>query len=126
MIGYVMVGSNDIDKSTYFYDSILFHLGLRKQEITEDYIGYAQNKKNTQIEFYLTKPFNGKVATYGNGTMIAFLAQSRGDVEKFHKTGLELGGIDEGKPGLRPTGGSMYLAYVRDFDGNKICAYCND
>ena len=54
MIGYVMVGSNDIDKSTCFFDSILCHSGLQKQEITEDYIGCAQNKKNAQVEFYFT------------------------------------------------------------------------
>ena len=52
-----MVGSNDIDKSTCFFDSILCHSGLQKQEITEDYIGCAQNKKNAQVEFYLQYKF---------------------------------------------------------------------
>ncbi|MAI97947.1 MAG: glyoxalase [Rhodobacteraceae bacterium] len=126
MIGYVMVGSNNIKKAMDFYDAVLAQIGLIKKDINEEFVGYSSDKKPSQIEFYLTKPFDEKPATHGNGTMVAFLAESREAVHKFHQTALDKGGMDEGAPGFRSTGGNMYLAYIRDFDGNKICAYSID
>ena len=120
MIGFVMIGTNDLETSSKFYDATLFPLGIVNILNTERYIGYAK-KNNQNITLYITKPFNKEAATNGNGTMIALLAESRAMVDKFHSTALENGGVNEGLPGLRHD--NNYYAYIRDLDGNKICAY---
>ena len=76
LFGFVMVGSNDLAASTKFYDSVFIPLGIKKVKNTDKYICYAQKNSPDEIEFYVTKPYNKKVATYGNGTMISFLADS--------------------------------------------------
>ena len=126
MIGFVMIGTNNLESSSKFYDIILKPLGLVKSINTERYIGYASEKKPDFIEFYITKPYNNKLATAGNGTMISFLTNSKHSVDMFHKAALEIGAKDEGMPGLRPSDGSIYYAYIRDLDGNKICAHANN
>ena len=73
-------------------------------------------------KFYIIKPHNKENATAGNGTMVALAAQTKEAVDKFHKTALENGAIDEGAPGPRSDGN--YYGYVRDHDGNKITARC--
>ena len=80
-------------------------------------------KKNTpdKIELYIIKPYNKKTASIGNGTMIGFLTESKEIVNKFHVIGLENTALDEEAPG--PRHGNVYYAYIRDLDGNKICAY---
>lgn len=73
--------------------------------------------------FCVLPPYNGEPATAGNGCMVAFAMNSREQVDLFHRTALELGGVDEGAPG--PRGGeeaNAYAAYVRDLEGNKLCA----
>ena len=124
MIGYVMVGTNDLEASTKFYDAVLDTLGLTRGLTDTDYIGYGSKTSPKNIEFYLTKPFDGENATFGNGTMIAMLLESREEVDNFHATAVANGGIDEGKPGTRIEGDKSYYAYARDLDGNKICGYC--
>ena len=123
MLGFVTIGINNIQESCKFYDVVLPTLGIKKVLTTERYIGYAINNNLEKIEFYLMKPFNKKAATYGNGTMIVFLAKSRFEVDNFHKVAIENGAINEGVPGFRPSDSSDYYAYIRDVDGNKICAY---
>ena len=123
MLGFATIGTNNIQESCKFYDVVLPTLGIKKVLTTERYIGYAINNNLEKIEFYLMKPFNKKAATYGNGTMIAFLAKSRFEVDNFHKVAIENGAINEGVPGFRPSDSSDYYAYIRDVDGNKICAY---
>ena len=125
MIGYVMVGTNNLEKSIKFYDEVLYILGLVRVDKDNTCAGYAQKNGPGSIEFYVTKPANGDPATLGNGTQVSFLTDSREKVEKFHKIGIDIGGKDEGRPGIRPAGGDVYYAYVRDLDGNKICAYTN-
>lgn len=120
-IGFVMVGTNDLKKSSKFYDSILAHLGMKRITITERYIGYGLSEDDG-VKFYITKPHNKKNATAGNGTMVALAAETKEAVDKFHKTALENGAVDEGSPGLRSDGN--YYGYVRDYDGNKITARC--
>ena len=66
-----MVGSNNIKKAMDFYDAVLAQIGLIKKDINEEFVGYSSDKKPSQIEFYLTKPFDEKPATHGNGTMVA-------------------------------------------------------
>ena len=116
-----MVGTNDLEKSSKFYDAVLVHLGLKRVAITERYIGYGYSEDDG-AKFYITKPHNKENANAGNGTMVALAAQTKEAVDKFHKTALENGAIDEGAPGPRSDGN--YYGYVRDHDGNKITARC--
>ena len=116
---FVMVGSNDLLASSKFYDAVFAPLDLIKVYTGENYIGYAQKNNPKEIEFYITKPFNKEPATYGNGTQISLLANSTEAVDKFHAIALENGGTSEESPGIRS---GDYYAYIRDLDGNKICA----
>ena len=84
-------------------------------------MGYGPENGSDEVEFYITIPTNGDPATFGNGTQISFLAESKKIVEEFHMIGLKKGGTNEGSPGIRS---GDYYAYLRDLDGNKICAYC--
>ena len=121
-ISFVMVGSNDFKKSSKFYDAIFEPLKIKKIVTTERYVGYSHSEEPNKIKFYITKPQNGELATYGNGTMITFLAETRDVVNKFYEIAISNGATDEGTPGVREDGD--YYAYVRDFDGNKIAAKC--
>ena len=125
MIGYVMVGTNNLNDAITFYDKVLEVIGLdRNETIEDDYAAYGA-KGTKDIEFYVTKPFNKKDATFGNGTQITFLTSSRSLVDKFHEVGLKAGGTSEGSGGERPEGSGVYYSYLRDLDGNKICAFTN-
>jgi predicted lactoylglutathione lyase len=120
-----MVGASDLTRSAEFYNAILAPLGLKEVECTKDYVGYAENSDRSKIEFYVTLPFNQEPATSGNGSMVALKATSRQAVDAFHKTALKNRGRDAGTPGPRPENGEIYYAYIWDFDGNKICAFCD-
>ena len=122
VIGFVMVGTNDLEKSSKFYDAILIHLGMKRVTITERYIGYGHSSEDSGVKFYITKPHNKENANAGNGTMVALSAETKEAVDKFHKTALENGATDEGAPGPRSDGN--YYGYIRDHDGNKITARC--
>ena len=124
MLAYIMVGLNNIKRSAKFYDAALKPLGLTRTFDDKRYVGYGPKAKGSDSQFFVTKPYNKKTATFGNGTMIALAAKSKKAVADFHKAALKAGGKDDGKPGPRPADGSNYVAYVRDPDGNKICAYC--
>ena len=119
--GFMMVGTNNLVESEKFYNAIFLPLELCKVLITERYIGYAQKDNPKEIKFYITKPVNKKPATSGNGTQISFLVETKKKVNEFHLIGLKNGGTSEGSPGIRS---GDYYAYIRDLDGNKICAYC--
>ena len=122
VIGFVMIGTNNLEKSSRFYDSVLVHLGMKRVTITERYIGYGHSSEDSGVKFYITKPHNKENATTGNGTMVALSAETKEAVDKFHKTALENGATDEGAPGPRSDGN--YYGYIRDHDGNKITARC--
>ena len=126
MIGYVMVGTNNLDQSIKFYDELLKILNLERTEKDDVCAGYSQKGKGGKVEFYVTKPVNKEKATIGNGSQISFLTNSRSIVDKFHEIGLKLGGTSEGSGGERPEGSGVYYAYIRDLDGNKICAFTNN
>ena len=118
---YLTLGTNDLARSTRFYDAALAPLGLvrRATEATEVGYGYPEDRRT---RLWITLPFDGKPATIGNGSMPALVAASQKAVQAFHKAALANGGQDEGAPGLRPFGPSFYAAYVRDPDGNKLSA----
>ena len=120
MIGFVMVGTNNLDKAVNFYDILLDAIKLKRVVTNEKYAGYASKEKPEQVEFYVTNPVNKDRATFGNGTQISFLVNSKDLVNNFYNTGIKLGGKDEGAPGIRS---GDYYCYVRDLDGNKICAF---
>ena len=124
MIGFVMVGANDLESSAKFYDTILKTVGMVKIYSDEKRIGYGENNES-DIEFYITIPANKEAATYGNGTQISFLVKTRAEVDKFHEIAIANDAKNEGLPGVRPAGATEYYAYIRDPDGNKICAYTN-
>ena len=120
MIGFVMIGTNDLSKATKFYDILLEVINLKRVITNDKYIGYSSKEKPEDIEFYVTNPVNKEKATYGNGTQISFVLKSKETVDKFYKLGIKLGGRDEGAPGIRS---GDYYCYIRDFDGNKICSF---
>ena len=120
MIGFVMVGTNNLVKATKFYDTLLDTIKLQRVVMNEKYAGYASKEKPDEVEFYVTNPVNNEKATFGNGTQISFLVNSKDLVNNFYNTGIKLGGKDEGTPGVRS---GDYYCYFRDLDGNKICAF---
>jgi len=120
MIGFVMIGTNNLDKATKFYDTLLDVIELERVVTNEKYIGYASKEKSDEIEFYVTNPVNKEKATFGNGTQISFLINSKDLVNSFYNVGIKLGGKDEGAPGIRS---GDYYCYFRDLDGNKVCAF---
>ena len=120
MIGFVMVGTNNLDKAINFYDTLLNTIELQRVVTNEKYAGYASKNKPDEVEFYVTNPVNKEKASFGNGTQISFLVNSKDLVNKFYNTGIKLGGADEGAPGIRS---GDYYCYFRDLDKNKICAF---
>lgn len=120
-----MVGTRDLTAASRFYDDVLAPLGLVRVETEDTYVGYSAKDAPENPEFYVTEPYDKQPATAGNGTMIALSAESRARVDQFHASGIASGGKDEGKPGPRPADGTVYYAYIRDLDGNKICAFCD-
>ena len=123
ILDFVMVGSNDYKKSSELYDAAFEPLNLKKILTTEKYIGYAHSSEPDKAQFYVTDPVNGEPATFGNGTQITLLAESKEAVEKFYEIAMSKGAVDEGAPGVRSDGN--YYAYIRDMDGNKIAAKSN-
>ena len=120
MIGFVMVGTNNLDRAIKFYDTLLNTIELQRVVTNEKYAGFACKEKPAEVEFYVTNPVNNKKANFGNGTQISFLVNSKDLVNNFYNTGIKLGGKDEGAPGIRS---GDYYCYFRDLDGNKICAF---
>ena len=120
MIGFVMVGTNNLDKAIKFYDALLQVIDLKRTVTNEKYAGYSSKKESGNIEFYVTNPVNKEKATYGNGTQISFIVDSKETVDGFYNLGIKLGGKDEGAPGVRS---GDYYCYFRDLDGNKICSF---
>ena len=124
MIGYATVGTNDIDRARAFYDALFATIGgSRKIELPHGFTLYGTGMNRPGI--VVTPPYDGEPARPGNGNMIAIVVDSRSKVDAFHAKALELGGSDEGAPGLRGPEGdkAFYGAYFRDLDGNKFCVF---
>ena len=84
VIGFVMIGTNNLEKSSKFYDTILNHLGLKRISITDRYIGYGHSSDDDQVKFYITKPYNNENSTAVNGNMIALTAETKEAVDKLY------------------------------------------
>ena len=121
MFSHVMLGADDIDASKKFYDACFKALGGREGSV--DPKGRVIYMHNGCV-FLLTKPIDGKPASCGNGSTIGFAASSPEQADAWHKAGLDHGGTAiEDPPGIREGAGmKLYLAYLRDPAGNKICA----
>jgi catechol 2,3-dioxygenase-like lactoylglutathione lyase family enzyme len=115
-----MIGTNDLEKAKSFYDALLGTLGVPPGRVDRHRVFY-RTKTGT---FSVTKPIDGKAATHANGGTIGFAASSVEAADAFHAAGLAHGGkICEEPPGIREGSGvKLYIAYLRDPDGNKLCA----
>ena len=120
MFSHLFVGANDIAASKKFYDAVLGTLGIPAG--TTDPKGRVFYRTKTGM-FGLTKPIDGQTASHANGGTIGFAAENSAKVDAFHAAGVANGGKTiEDPPGVREGGaGKLYLAYLRDPSGNKIC-----
>lgn len=117
MIHHVSVGSNDIARARRFYDAVLPVVGLSLMKQADRALDYGSG----QLVFSVETPVDGRPATVGNGSHIAFGVEDRATVNRFHAVALSHGGTSDGAPGLRPEYDAHYYgAFVRDPDGNKI------
>jgi catechol 2,3-dioxygenase-like lactoylglutathione lyase family enzyme len=119
MIAYVTQGVSDMDRSIAFYDAVFAALGASRNSTSETWTVYS--RAGERVRVCLVRPFDQGPATFGNGQMLAFQAPDRASVDSFHASALAHGGSDEGLPGVREE--THYVAYVRDPDGNKLCAF---
>jgi catechol 2,3-dioxygenase-like lactoylglutathione lyase family enzyme len=121
MIGYVTLGTNDIERAAVFYDELLKLVGAGRFMETEKFIAWAVAPDKPALS--VTRPYDGNAATVGNGVMVALVVMTPEQVDAIHAKALELGGTDEGAPGPRGDSG-FYAAYFRDLDGNKLNVFC--
>ena len=125
MFNHIMIGSNDIERSKRFYDAVLGTLGAGQALRNEAKTGHVRLfYRHNGNSLAITQPINDETATFANGGTIGFKCDSPEQVQKFHDTAVAHGGTSiESPPGLREGSlGPMYLAYVRDPDGHKLCA----
>ena len=129
MFSHIMVGSNDLERSKRFYDAVLSVLGAPEPARNQNSTGHTRlfyfHGGNV---FCVVEPINGEPATFANGGTIGFTCNSPEQVHAFHDAAVANGGISiEDPPGFRQGSlAGMYLAYVRDPDGNKLCALYRD
>lgn len=122
MVGYVTVGTNDFERAAKFYDELFGDIGARRLFDDQHFIGWSTGP-GVPV-FALARPFDGKPATVGNGSTVGFNVGDPATVDAWHAAGVANGGKSiEDPPGVREGGmGKMYLAYLRDPSGNKLCA----
>ena len=120
MIGYVTMGTNNLEKATEYYDALFATIGASRTLETDTFVAWGKSANAPAMS--VTKPFDGEPATVGNGVMVAIGLELTDQVDAFHAKALELGGSDEGAPGIRIK--NFYAGYFRDLDGNKLNAFC--
>jgi len=128
MLSHVHIGVQEFEPALSFYSAVLAKLGWRLKfvEVERPWTGWQFGDRDRPLILVGT-PYDKQSASPGNGQMVAFLALSRDAVDAFYATALANGGTSEGAPGLRPEYHSNYYgAYVRDPDGNKLCACCHE
>ena len=120
MLTHVTLGCNDLEKARAFYDAVLEPLGMKRMMDGDVYSFWGIDRPMVIIRL----PLDGKAATHANGGTVGFAAPTNAAVAAFHAAGLAHGGSSEGAPGPREAAGGMNGAYLRDPDGNKMCAFC--
>ncbi len=120
MIGYITLGTNDLERGAKFYDELLSEIGAKRFMEDDTFIAWAVAPDKPSIA--ITKPFNGESATIGNGVMVALAVENPQQVDALYAKAIELGATDEGPSGKR--GESFYAGYFRDLDGNKLNFFC--
>ncbi|MBA3069602.1 MAG: VOC family protein [Hyphomonas sp.] len=119
MIGYVTLGTRDLERAAKFYDAIAEELGTPRMFTTDTSVAWAIPDGPAGIA--ITHPFDGNPMSVGNGVMVALQAKDKAQVDRLYNLALSLGGTDEGPPG--PRGDTFYAGYFRDLDGNKLNAF---
>jgi predicted lactoylglutathione lyase len=120
MIGYVTLGTNDLQRAAKFYDALLGELGAKRFMEFDTFIAWATGPNAPAVS--VIKPYDGKPATVGNGVMVALAVDSPEKVHKIYDKAISLGAKDEGPAG--PRGDQFYAGYFRDLDGNKLNVFC--
>ena len=120
MIGYVTLGSNDLERSAAFYDAVLSVIGAKRSNFSERMLMWRTEAGGPMLGVCI--PFDESRATSGNGTMVALNVDSKETVNGLHAKAMESGGSTEGDPGPRGEGG-FSGGYFRDLDGNKIAVF---
>ena len=120
MIGYVTLGTKNLERAARFYDKLLGELGAKRSMQQERFIAWSVSPTSPMLS--LTQPFDGQPASVGNGVMVALAVKEPQQVDRLHALALEMGGADEGAAG--PRGGGFYAGYFRDPDGNKLSFFC--
>ena len=120
MFSHIMIGADDVDVAKTFYDAVLGALGVAPGEIDPKGRCFYRTERGV---FAISAPIDGSPASHGNGSTIGFHAASPAAADAWHTAGLENGGVTcEDPPGERGGPNGLYLAYLRDPSGNKICA----
>jgi len=119
MIGYVMLGTNDLARGARFYDALLAELGAKRAMDYPTFIAWSTGGSAPMLS--ITQPYDKQPASVGNGVMVALAAKSKAQVDALYAKAIALGARDEGKPGQR--GDGFYAGYFRDLDGNKLNAF---
>jgi catechol 2,3-dioxygenase-like lactoylglutathione lyase family enzyme len=128
MLSHVFVGISDFERAFSFYSVLMETLELRLKFRDNDtcWAGWMAAGAPRPL-FVISRPYDGRAATAGNGQMLALLAKDRATVDRAHAAALAHGGACEGPPGLRPHyHADYYGAYFRDPDGNKLCVCCHE
>ncbi|WP_293156006.1 MULTISPECIES: VOC family protein [unclassified Microcoleus] len=122
MIGYVTLGTNDLQSAAKFYDALLAEIGAKRFMEMEEFIAWSVSPEMPALA--VTKPFDGNEATVGNGVMIALQVDSPEKVNLVYNKAIALGAQDEGAAGPRDALPGFYAGYFRDLDGNKLNVFC--
>lgn len=120
MIGYVTLGTSDLQRGAKFYDQLLSEIGATRFMEEDTFIAWAIDPEKPSLA--ITKPFDGNGATVGNGVMVALAVENPQQVDALYAKAIELGATDEGASGQRGEG--FYAGYFRDLDGNKLNFFC--
>jgi predicted lactoylglutathione lyase len=119
-VGYVTLGTNDLEKACAFYDALMGTINFSR--IWDDGSLVIWGKSMEEAAVGVTPPFDGEAASVGNGVMVAMQMDDEKQVQAFYDKAIALGATDEGAPGQRIS--NFYAGYFRDLDGNKMNAFC--
>ena len=122
MIGYVTLGTNDLERAGRYYDELLAEMGAKRVMTDERMLGWSTGAGSPV--FSVITPWDEQPATVGNGVMVALNVGTPENVERLYNKAMELGSTDEGHPHDRGSSMGFYGGYFRDLDGNKLVFYC--